>query len=139
MTDREMLARAVGLATGNAAAGQLPFGALVVRAGRVLGTGVNTALRDFDPAAHAEVEAVRAACREHRTLDLSGAVIYSSCQPCGICQATAAAAGIERIVYAARGADLPDLHYPGPPAAPAVQLIHLEVDGAAAPFQRYLG
>ena len=85
-----MLRRAVDLAAGNAAAGQLPFGALVVRDGQVLATGVNTALRDHDPAAHAEVEAVRAACRALGVLHLTGAVIYTSCEPCPMCRAVAA-------------------------------------------------
>jgi tRNA(Arg) A34 adenosine deaminase TadA len=53
-----LLSRAVQIAVDNAAAGQLPFGALVVRDGTVLATGVNTALRDHDPVAHAEVAAV---------------------------------------------------------------------------------
>jgi hypothetical protein len=82
MTDPDLLRRAVVLAIENAAEGQLPFGALVVRDGEVLATGVNTALRDIDPAAHAEVAAVRAACRAVGTLDLRGAEVYSSCEPC---------------------------------------------------------
>src|SRR4029453_8330548 len=98
----------------NAAAGQLPFGALVVRDGQVLATGVNTALRDIDPAAHAEVEAGRAACRAGGTLDLRGAEVYSSCEPCEMCRTVAQAAGIAVIWYAARGADIPDLRYPVP-------------------------
>jgi tRNA(Arg) A34 adenosine deaminase TadA len=139
MTEIEMLRRAVALAEANAATGQMPYGALVARAGEVIATGVNTALRDLDPTAHAEVEAVRTACRDQETLDLTGAVIYSSCEPCGICQATAAAAGISRIVYAALGSQIPDLRYPGPPAAGAVALIHVEVENATRPFERYLG
>lgn len=53
------LSRAVALALDNAVAGQLPFGALVIRDGTVVATGVNTALRDHDPTAHAEISAIR--------------------------------------------------------------------------------
>lgn len=131
--DESLLRRAVGLATENARAGQLPFGALVVRAGEVLATGVNTALRDHDPAAHAEVEAVRAACRRLGTLDLRGAEVYSSCEPCEMCRGVAAAAGIAVIWYAARGADLPDLGYPVP-APETFEARHVPLTGAMEPF-----
>src|SRR5690606_15062535 len=96
----DLLAEAVRLAVDNAAAGQLPFAALVVRDGTVLATGVNTALRDHDPVAHAEVEAVRAACRALGVQHLTGATLVSSCEPCAVCRAVAALAGITRIVYA---------------------------------------
>ncbi len=59
-----LLARAIELAVENAERGQLPFGALVVRDGHILAEGVNTALKDSDPTAHAEVAAVRRACAE---------------------------------------------------------------------------
>jgi guanine deaminase len=136
--DMTWVTRAVALAEKNAAAGQLPFGAVVVRDGEELATGVNTALRDHDPAAHAEVEAVRNACRALGTLDLTGAVIYSSCEPCDICRAVAATAGVTTIYYAALGADLPDLRYPAPPAG-VVTVEHTPVAGSSAPFERYLG
>ena len=138
--DTTMLRRAVDLAERNAGAGQLPFGALVVRDGEVLATGVNTVLRDHDPAAHAEVQAVRNACRAQRVLHLTGAVIYSSCEPCAMCRAVAAAAGIGTIYYAALGADIPDLRYPAPPVAPSAEARteHVPVAGSSAPFTRYL-
>jgi guanine deaminase len=135
--DPILLRQAVDLATGNAAAGQLPFGALVARAGEVLATGVNTALRDIDPAAHAEVEAVRAACRRLGTLDLRGSEVYSSCEPCQMCRTVAQSAGIAVIWYAARGADIPDLRYPVP--APAGFAAHrVETARPNEPFDRYL-
>jgi tRNA(Arg) A34 adenosine deaminase TadA len=136
--DPMMLRRAVDLAATNAAAGQLPFGALVVRDGQVLATGVNTALRDHDPAAHAEVEAVRAACRSLGVLQLTGAVIYTSCQPCPMCRAVAAIAGIDRMYYAAPGSAVPDLRYPAPPVVEDQAIEHVPVDGSSEPFERYL-
>jgi pyrimidine deaminase RibD-like protein len=148
----DLLTRAVRLATENAAAGQLPFGALVVRAGVVLATGVNTALRDLDPTAHAEVAAIRAACRTVGALHLAGAVVVSSCEPCALCHSAAAVAGIARIVYAAPKEFVPYLDYPAPPdpgdllgrmqaglrgMAPE-QIEYVAVPGADEPFHRYL-
>lgn len=134
MTD--FLRQAVDLASSNAAEGQLPFGAVVVRAGSVIATGVNTSLRDNDPSAHAEVAAVRAACRALGTLDLTGAEIWSSCEPCEMCRYSAAAAGIAVIWFAALGADLPDLHYPV--AAPILAARHVASEDPGEPFRRYL-
>ncbi|RSM48427.1 hypothetical protein DMB66_46500 [Actinoplanes sp. ATCC 53533] len=95
------LARTVDLALARAEAGSLPFAALVVRDGVVLGGGVNTVLDDHDPSGHGEVVAVRDAARRLGTADLAGAVVYSSCEPCAICRLVAAAAGVGEIVYAA--------------------------------------
>jgi tRNA(Arg) A34 adenosine deaminase TadA len=150
--DAELVAHAVRLAADNGAAGQLPFGALVVRDGAVLGTGVNTVLRDHDPTAHAEVEAIRDACRRTAAVHLTGATVYSSCEPCAVCHATAATVGVARVVYAAAKEEVPDLRYPAPAdngsllthmqyllrtAAPG-QIVHLPVPGAADPFRIYL-
>jgi pyrimidine deaminase RibD-like protein len=99
------LAHAVDAARANGAGGQLPFAALVVRDGVVVGTGVNTALADADPSAHAEVTAIRDAGRRTGSGALPGAVVYSSCEPCAICRTVAAAAGVREIVFAA-GKDL---------------------------------
>jgi tRNA(Arg) A34 adenosine deaminase TadA len=101
VTEAGALAQAIDLACRNGRAGQLPFGAVVVRDGRVIGTGVNTAPADFDPAAHAEVTAIRDAARQGKTLDLAGATVYSSCEPCAICRLVAAAAGVQEIVFGA--------------------------------------
>lgn len=104
MTDAALaglLERAVRLALVNAEAGEHPFGALVVRDGEVLGTGVNAALRDRDPTSHAETAALRDACRRLGTLDLGDAVVVSSAEPCPMCRAAALLAGVSRLVYAA--------------------------------------
>jgi tRNA(Arg) A34 adenosine deaminase TadA len=147
-----MLAAAVRLALDSAAAGQLPFGALVVRDGGVLGSGTNTVLRDGDPAAHAEVEAVRDACRRADALFLTGATVFSSCEPCAICHSVAASVGVTRIVYAAPKEDVPDLGYPAPAETAEVagrmqhvlrsalpeQIVYVPTPGAREPFERYL-
>ncbi len=99
------LATAVHLATAAATGGAFPFGAVLVRDGEVVATGMNTARRDADPTGHAETNAIRAACARLGMLDLSGSEIVSSCEPCPLCQAAAALTGITRIVYAATAAE----------------------------------
>jgi tRNA(Arg) A34 adenosine deaminase TadA/predicted enzyme related to lactoylglutathione lyase len=115
LTDQTLAAMAVGLARENAAGGALPFGALVARDGVVLATGVNSVLADHDPSAHAEATAVRAACRQLKTLTLHGATLAASCEPCAICVSIALAAGVERVIYAATREQVPDLGVTLPP------------------------
>jgi guanine deaminase len=110
--------------------------------------GVNTALRDHDPAGHAEVAAVRAACRLMGTLSLAGSSLYSSCEPCPICHTVAIAAQIDRIVYAAPKEWVPDLGVPFPPVLVDIQaaaracdpgrIEYLELPQAREPFTVYL-
>jgi guanine deaminase len=100
-TDAEWIERAVALALGNVAEGGGPFGAVVVRDGAVLAEGRNRVTRDSDPTAHAEVQAIRAACRAVGDFALPGATVYSSCEPCPMCLSTALWARVDRIVFAA--------------------------------------
>jgi guanine deaminase len=99
--DSRHLAEAIELAVSNVAAGGGPFGALVVRDQAVLARGQNRVTRDIDPTAHAEVQAIRAACRELGDFALTGATLYSSCEPCPMCLAAAMWARVSRIVFAA--------------------------------------
>jgi len=86
--DAAHLERAVELATRNVADGGGPFGAIVVAAdGTVIGEGQNRVTRDLDPSAHAEVQAIRAACRAIGDFSLAGATLYTSCEPCPMCMA----------------------------------------------------
>lgn len=62
-----------------------PFGALVVKDDAVIGTGVNTVVTTNDPTAHAEISAIRAACRSLGSFQLIGCEIYTSCEPCPMC------------------------------------------------------
>ncbi|MDR7278880.1 nucleoside deaminase [Catenuloplanes atrovinosus] len=101
MTDRALLDLAVAAAVENVAAGGGPFGALVVRDGEVVATGVNRVTATLDPTAHAEVVAIRAACRALGTFKLDGCVLVSSCEPCPLCLAAALWARVDRVVYAA--------------------------------------
>jgi guanine deaminase len=114
----EILAATVALAEDQGLAGQPPFAAVLVRNGVVIGAGTNTVLTDRDPAAHAEVNAVRDASRRQSPKLVVGSVIYSSCEPCAICRTVAAAAGVAQIVYAA-GRDLVPLELDASPQTTA--------------------
>ena len=76
-----------------------PFGACIVKNGRVIGKGSNQVLKSNDPTAHAEIMAIRAACESIGSYDLSGCILYTSCYPCPMCYSASAWANISRIYY----------------------------------------
>ena len=96
------LRRAIELATDNVRLGRGgPFGALVVREGEVLAEGVNQVTSACDPTAHAEVQAIRAACAKLERFDLRGCVLYASCEPCPMCLGAIYWARLDALYYAA--------------------------------------
>ncbi len=99
--DESWLSQAVALASANVADGGGPFGAVVVRDGVLIGVGQNRVTRDNDPTAHAEVQAIRAACRTIEHFSLAGATVYTSCEPCPLCLAACLWARVDRVVFAA--------------------------------------
>ena len=78
-----------------------PFGALITRDGKIIGKGHNTVLKSNDPTAHAEVNAIRDACRQLNSPHLTGAVIYSNFEPCPMCLAAIYWADIRVLFYSA--------------------------------------
>jgi len=76
-----------------------PFGAIVVRAGRVVGRGWNQVTSANDPTAHAEMVAIRAACRRLKTFRLDDCELYTSCEPCPMCLAAIYWARLRRVYY----------------------------------------
>ena len=104
MTERDdsgWLSLAIDLAVENVDAGGGPFGAVIVGGAELVATGQNRVTRDLDPSAHAEIVAIRAACRELDDFSLAGLTLYSSCEPCPMCLAASLWARLDRIVYAA--------------------------------------
>lgn len=99
--DRELLAVAVDLATRSAETDGGPYGAVVVTASGGLYPAHNTVTATHDPTAHAEVNAIRAAGEGEGTNDLTGAVLYSSSEPCPMCLTAALWARVDRLVFAA--------------------------------------
>lgn len=102
MTVNDHMRRAISLAEDNASSGNGgPFGAVIVKDGKVVAEGSNTVTVDNDPTAHAEVNAIRRACAVLGTFDLSGCELYTSCEPCPMCLAACYWAHISRVYYAA--------------------------------------
>lgn len=105
MPNPEFMRRAIARAREGIAEGQTPFGACIVRDGRAVAAEHNAVWESMDVTAHAEVQAIRAACRALGTVDLSGSVIYSTCEPCPMCFSAIHWAKISTIVFGARIAD----------------------------------
>jgi len=85
--------------------GNVPVGSVIVRDGEVIGVGRNRANSDMDATAHAEVDAIRDACRNIGSADLSGAVCYTSMEPCPMCCWAIHASGCGGVVLGGRHAD----------------------------------
>lgn len=98
--DIRFMREAIRLADESVEHGGGPFGAVIVKDGRVVAGASNRVTLDNDPTAHAEVSAIRQACRKLGTFELKGCVIYTSCEPCPMCLGAIYWAGIDRIYYA---------------------------------------
>ena len=76
-----------------------PFGAVVVKDGKIIGKGSNHVLENNDPTAHAEVMAIRDACKNINSYDLSGCVVYTTCYPCPMCLSAIIWSNIKKVYY----------------------------------------
>jgi Cytosine/adenosine deaminases len=90
---------AIKLSEENIDNGGGPFGAVIVKDGEIIATGTNRVVPDTDPTAHAEINAIRKACKKIGDFKLTGCTIYSSCEPCPMCLSAIYWAGISKIVY----------------------------------------
>ncbi|MCA8927341.1 MAG: nucleoside deaminase [Alphaproteobacteria bacterium] len=100
------MARALEIAaTAADQAGALPYAAVVVLDGRIVGEGLNRAQALSDPTSHGETEAIRDACKRLGTTSLAGAIMVTTAEPCAMCVATMLLAGITQLVYAADARD----------------------------------
>lgn len=98
--DKESYMReAIALSTESVAQGGGPFGAVVVRGDEVIARASNSVTLTNDPTAHAEVNAIRAACRHLGSFSLEGCDLYSSCEPCPMCLSAAYWAGVRHIYF----------------------------------------
>lgn len=94
------LCQAIELARANIGMGGRPFGAVVVKDGNVVATGVNEVLSTNDPTAHAEMSAIRAAAQALGAPSLAGCAVYASGNPCPMCMAAMRMAGVAEVAYA---------------------------------------
>ena len=141
--DADFLRLAIELAVESAATDGGPFGAVVVLEGAVVGRGTNRVTADGDPTLHAEVVAIRDACRRVGHHHLPGAVLYASTEPCPMCFGAAYWSRIDRIVFgadrndaAAVGFDDAEIHADvcTPPAERVLLTERLELEEAKHPF-----
>ena len=88
-----------------------PFGAIVVKDGKIVGRGNNKVTSSNDPTAHAEVEAIRDACKNLDTYQLDGCVIYSSCEPCPMCLGAIYWARPDKLYFACTREDAADIGF----------------------------
>lgn len=149
MSRESFMRRAIALANESMRAGNGgPFGAVVVRDGKIVGEGTNRVTSANDPTAHAEIVAIREACGALEDFSLPGTEIYTSCEPCPMCLAAIYWARIDRIYYAntrvdAAGIGFDDDHIyreigldPGDRAVPLVRLL---ADEAKPSFDEWRG
>ena len=127
MYDEKFMRRAIELsAQALDQPGVRPYGAVVVKDGKIVGEGLNQAAKNFDPTSHGEVEAIRDACRKLKTTDLTGCDLYTSCEPCSVCVSAMLMAGVSRMYYGATlgqsGAVVPR-----PPPPPPTDLVRQQV------------
>lgn len=88
-----------------------PFGAVIVKNGEIIATGVNRVTSNNDPTAHAEVNAIREASKKLGTFDLQGCEIYSSCEPCPMCLGAIYWARLDKLYFANTKQDAKEIDF----------------------------
>jgi len=98
-TDTHFMTLAIAAAKRGISKGQTPFGACIVKNGQVIVSTHNVVWKTTDITAHAEINAIRLACKKLQTIDLAGCVIYSTCEPCPMCFSACHWARIDKIIH----------------------------------------
>ena len=144
--DKAFMREAIRLATESVEKGGGPFGAVIVKDGEIIEKSSNSVTLDNDPTAHAEVNAIRKACKKLGTFDLSGCVIYTSCEPCPMCLGAIYWAHIGRIYYGNSRKDAADIDFADdfiyeelaqPLHRRRLPLVHLLGDEAITTFKKW--
>jgi guanine deaminase len=102
VSDEEYMRLAFAKAREGIEKGQLPFGAVIVKNSKVIGSAHNTIYEDTSIISHAEMNAIIGACHKIGRIDLSGCTLYATCEPCPMCFGASVLANISRIVYSVR-------------------------------------
>jgi guanine deaminase len=141
------LKKAIQLAITNVEQGGGPFGAVVVKDGVVIASGVNQVTRTNDPTAHAEVVAIREACRVLGEFQLSGCDLYSSCEPCPMCLGAIFWSRPSRVFFAATHDDAEAAGFDDsfiyeqinvPHAKRTIPMVQMADEDSGKPFQRWV-
>jgi len=109
--DKLFMREAIRLADESVQNGGGPFGAVIVKDGKIIAGRSNSVTISIDPTAHAEVNTIREACQQLGTFDLSGCIIYTSCEPCPMCLGAIYWAHIDRIYYGNTRKDAGDIQF----------------------------
>lgn len=133
--DRAFMKMAIELSIANIDEGGGPFGAVIVRDGKVIAKGANRVVPNNDPTAHAEVTAIRAACEKLGNFKLDGCTIYTSCEPCPMCLSALYWAGIERICYGNTKQDAKDIDFDD---SFIYDQLDLDYDQRSIPCERFM-
>ena len=144
MYEEKFVKKAIDIAADNVLSGKGgPYGAVIIRDGRIISTGANTVTNDNDATAHAEVNAIRNAGKVLNQFDLSACELYSSCEPCPMCLGAIYWAGIKKVYFAAdridaENAGFIDKHIYDEigldPDERSVKCIHVKYPGRNKPF-----
>lgn len=110
MPHEAFIEAAIAEALASKADGGQPFGAVLVKDGEVVARGRNRVNQDGDPTSHAELNLLRDFCASQRQADLRGYAVYASFEPCAMCAAAIAWAGVSLVAYGADAADLPSAY-----------------------------
>lgn len=105
MNHENFISRAIEIASKNVYQQGGPFGAVIVKDGKIIAEGVNQVSLHNDPTAHAEVQAIREACRKLNTFSLEGCQLYTSCEPCPMCFSSIYWARLDSVYFAANHLD----------------------------------
>jgi len=97
--NKKFMRKAIALSVENIKKGGGPFGAVIVRDGKIVATGVNRVSANIDPTAHAEVNVIRKAAKKLGSFDLAGCDIYTSCEPCPMCLGAIYWAHLDKMYY----------------------------------------
>ena len=128
-----LMRQAVQLAHSNQQRGGRPFGAVIVRDGAVIATGVNEIVQLHDPSAHAEMQAIRSATHLAQDPSLAGCTIYASGHPCPMCLAAIVMTGMERVFFAFDNVDAAPY---GLSSEGTYQRLRLSLDPSPLPIAR---
>ena len=113
MTDKEFLTKAIEKAKESVSKGGFPAGAIVVKDGKIIGSGISVGNLLNDPTSHGEMMSIRDACKNLKTSELSGAVLYASMEPCVMCFGASMWASIAKIVFACPKEKVSEEYYGG--------------------------
>lgn len=144
---RSLMRKAIDLSVENVRSGRGgPFAALVVRDGEIIASGVNLVTSSFDPTAHAEIVAIRAACLALSAFQLTGCEIYATCEPCPMCLGAIYWARPSKVYYGSTHADTARIGFDDsfiyqqlrlPVAERAIPLIPFMRDEALSAFEEW--